>query len=307
VVQDKRRWIVILVVGATGLLGTDICRLLAAEGHLVRALVRPTANRAKRETLERLGIEIVQGDLKEQTSLEAACKGISTVMTTASALPISYHPGNTIQMIDLDGQTSLIDTALAAGVTRFIYVSYSGNIDSDDPLTKAKRTVEKHLEDSGLTYTILRPSFFMETWLSAAVGFDVPNAKVQVFGAGHNKISWISRTDVARFAVAALLNPAARNATIELGGPEALSPLEVIGIFESITNRRFEVQHVPEETLREERAAASDPMQQSFAALMLNCARGDAIDMDTTSKIFSVSPSSVRVYAQSLGPASACP
>jgi uncharacterized protein YbjT (DUF2867 family) len=292
---------VILVVGATGLLGSDICRLLVAEGHLVRTLVRPTADRAKLETLKKLGTEVVQGDLKEQTSLEAACQGISTVVTTASALPISYHPGNTIQMIDLDGQTRLIDTARAIGVTRFIHVSCSVDSESDDPLTTAKWTVEKHLKDSGLTYTILRPSCFMETWFSAALGFDVPNARVKIFGTGHNKINWISRPDVARFAVASLVNPAARNATIELGGPEALSPLQVIRIFESITNRRFELQRVPEEALREQHAAATNPMQQSLAALMLNCARGNSIDMGNTSRIFSMSPSSVHVYAHRLG------
>lgn len=82
------------------------------------------------------------------------------------------------------------------------------------------------MQQSGLTYTILRPSYFMEVWLSPVVGFDFPNATAQLYGSGRNPISWISLGDVARFAVESLDHPNARNATLELGGPEALSPSE---------------------------------------------------------------------------------
>ena len=68
-----------------------------------------------------------------------------------------------------------------------------------------------------MTYTILQPSFFMEVWLSPALGFDAANATAQIYGSGQNKISWISYQDVARFAVASLDNPTARNAEIEVG------------------------------------------------------------------------------------------
>ncbi len=293
----------ILIVGATGLLGTDICRLLATEGRPVRAFVRPTADPAKVQTLKQLGAEIVQGDVREPASLDAACRGVDTVITTVSALPVSYQGDNTIQTVDVAGQMSLIDAARASGVTRFVYISYSANIGFDDPLTTAKRKVEQYLKDSGLTYTILRPSYFMESWLSPALGFDYPNASAQIYGDGHNKISWISRPDVARFAVTALANPLAKNTTIELGGPEALSPREVIQVFESATGRLFQVQCVPEEALRAQRGAATDPMQQSFAALMLSYALGDTIEMQTTAKAFDVQLTSVQEYAHSLVPA----
>ena len=80
--------------------------------------------------------------------------------------------------------------------------------------------------------------------------------------------------DVAQFAVRCLDNPAARNATLELGGPEALSPLEAVSIFEKVGGKPFEVQHVPVEALQGQLAAATDPMQASFTGLMIGVADG---------------------------------
>ena len=110
--------------------------------------------------------------------------------------------------------------------------------------------------------------------------------------------SWISLQDVAQFAVASLDNPVARNATLELGGPEALSQLQAVQIFEEVGGRAFELQHVPEEALEEQEKAATDPMQQSFAGLMRCYAQGDPIDMRETLKAFPVQLTSVRDYAQ---------
>jgi NADH dehydrogenase len=192
--------------------------------------------------------------------------------------------------------TCLIDAAQAAGIEHFIYTSCTP--DNDFPLRNAKRAVEGHLKESGLVYTVLRPSYFMQVWLSPAVGFDVANAKAQIYGPGDNPISWISFKDVAQFAVESLDNPAARNATLELGGPQALSQLQAVHIFEELSGRSFEVQHVPEEALAEQQKAATDPMQQSFAGLMRWYAKGDTVDMGETLKTFPVQLTSVRDYAQ---------
>ena len=103
---------------------------------------------------------------------------------------------------------------------------------------------------------------------------------------------------MAEFAVRSLDNPAARNAMLEMGGPEALTPLEVVGIFEEIGGRPFEVQHVPEEALAAQQEAATDAMEQSFPAMMRCYAMGDAIDMEETLEAFDIQPTSVRDYAQ---------
>ena len=291
----------ILIVGATGSLGSEICRRLAAAGKPFRAMVRKTSDPAKKEILRELGAELVEADLKDRSSLDRACRGATAVVTTAIALG-SKQEGDTFETVDLRGQISLVDAASAAKVHHYVFISISRNLGKhgSNPLVDAKRSVENQLQQSGLTYTILRPTFFMEVWLSPHVGFDFKNAKATIYGSGQNKISYISLHDVAQLAVEVLSNPAARNAVIELGGAEALSPLEVVGIFEEITGSSFEKLFVPETELQVRKAAASNPVAQTFATLLLAAAHGDSIDMSDTLKKFSFRPKSIREYAKTV-------
>lgn len=286
----------ILVVGATGYLGGEICRRLVAEKHAVRALVRSTSDAAAMAQLRALGVALVEGDLKDPASLAQACKEIDTVFSTATTTR-TRQQGDTIESADGQGQLNLVEAARQAGVDRFIYISYSGQIGADDPLTLAKRSVEQAVKNSGMHYTILRPSCFMEAWLSPTLGFDFINAKASIYGQGVNKISWISLQDVAAFAVESLTNHAALDAVLELGGPEALSPHEVVSIFEEVSGRPFELLHLPEEGIMQQIATAQDSLQKTFSALMLSVARGDAINMEKTLKQFPIKLTSVRDYA----------
>ncbi|MBT8136022.1 MAG: SDR family oxidoreductase [Gammaproteobacteria bacterium] len=286
-----------LVIGATGLLGGEICRQLVDGGKPVKALVRPTSDPVKVEALQRLGATLVQGDLKDRSSLDAACHGVTTVISTASST-LSRQPDDSIQTVDLEGQLSLVDAAKAAGVEHFIFISFRSNPDHQYPLDDAKRTVEQHLKTSGLTYTILQAGYFMEVWLGPALGFDYANASARIYGDGHNGLSWISYKDVAQFAVASLDNPAGRNAVIEVGGPQALSPLEVVHIFEEVGGQPLAIERVPEDALRAQKANATDPLQESFAALMITYANGDPIEMEATLQAFPLQLASVRDYAE---------
>jgi uncharacterized protein YbjT (DUF2867 family) len=289
----------ILVVGATGTLGLEICRRLLVAGKPVRAMVRNTSEPAKKDALIKLGAELIEGDLKNRASLDRACRGATAVITTPTAI-MSQREADTFETVDRRGQIDLIEAARGGQVGHFVFISVSSAIgkDGDNPLVDAKRAVEKHLRESGLTYTILRPTFFMEIWLSPHLGFDAKNAKARIYGTGENKSSYISLGDVAQFAVQSLANPAARNAVIELGGPEALSQLEVVRIFEEITGRKFELEFVPEEQLVGRKAAATNPVERTFADLTLCAASGDVIDMTDVSKKFSVTLKSVRDYAK---------
>jgi uncharacterized protein YbjT (DUF2867 family) len=288
-----------LVVGATGILGQEICRQLCAAGIPVRTLVRASTDPAKVEQLSQWGASLVYGDLRNRPSLDLACRGVDAVISTVSAMPFAYKPGeNDIQNVDVQGMFDLIDAAKAAGVRHFVYTSATGNIKLDAPLPNAKRAVERHLRASGLNYTILRPGYFMEVWISPALGFDAANANATIYGDGSKPLSWIAVPDIARFAVASLDNPAARNAVIELGGPEALTPLQVVAIFEQIGGRKFEVQFVPVDALKAQWEAATDPMQQSFSAIMIGYAGGDPIDMGDTLKAFPLQMTTVAEYAE---------
>jgi NADH dehydrogenase len=290
-----------LVVGATGMLGTEICRELAATSTPLRAMVRKTSDPAKKEILKQLGAELVEGDLQDGTSLDRACEGATAVITTPTAIS-SRQEGDTFQTVDLQGQMHLVDAARNASLEHFVFISVSGNLGKEggNSLIDAKRSVEQHLRQSGLTYTIVRSSFFMEIWLSPHLGFDFQNAKATIYGSGKNRIGYISFHDVAQLAAKVLSNPAARNAVIELGGAEAVSPIEVVRIFEEIAGRSFAMQFVPEEALQARKAAASNPVEQTFADLTLAAAQGDSIDMSDTLQKFSLRPKSVREYAKTL-------
>jgi len=277
-----------LVVGATGLLGSEICYLLRGRGNRVRALTRSTSDAARLARLRDHGAELVQGDLKDRASIEAACEGVTALVTTATST-LSRQDGDSIDTVDRHGQLDLIDVAEAAGVRHVVLISFPP-VALEFPLQTAKREVEVRLQRSTMTYTILQPTFYDEVWLTPSRGFDIAKATAQIYGAGHHRISWISVHDVARFAVAALNAPRASKSVIKLGGPEALSPLDVVQLAERITSRTFTVQHVPEAGLRAQYDAAADSMARSFAGLMLYYAGGDVIDMAAPLRLFQVPP-----------------
>lgn len=286
----------VLVVGATGLLGGRVCKELAAQGKPVAGMVRSTGDDAKVGALREAGVELIEGDLKDPTTLQRACQGRTAVISTASA-SLSRQAGDSIQTVDLDGQRSLIDAARAAGVGKFVYISFSRNMTTDAPVTAAKRAVEQHLQNSGLDYTILRCGFLMEVMVAPLVGFDYANAKAVVYGSGDNPLSLLSMDDVARMCALCLDQPEASNAVIEFGGPEAVTLHELVGAFEEVQGQPFEMQHVPEEALVGAWEAAEDPVSKSINAIMVDFARGDVIPMEETLATFPVNMTTVHQYA----------
>ncbi len=272
----------------------------------MRALVRATSDPAKVRLLREAGVEVVEGDLRNPASLTAACQGVDALVSTVSAMPFSYVPGvNDITTTDTIGMRNLLDAAISTGVKRFVYTSFSENLDLDFPLRNAKREVERWVMDSGLEYTILRPSCFMEVWLSPAVGFDPANGTATIYGHGEHPISWIAASDVARFAIVALASPATLNAVLELGGPLPLTPLEVVGIFEAVVGRKLELTFVPAEALTAQQEQATDPMQQSFTGLMRCYAAGDPIEMGRTAMLLPEPLTTVEAFATASVPVTA--
>jgi uncharacterized protein YbjT (DUF2867 family) len=290
----------ILVAGASGLVGQEVCRLLTAQGEPVRALVRATTGPDKIEALRRPGVEFVVGDVRDRASLDRACEGVRAVVS-AVATYRSQEPGNSMQTVEEQGQINLIDAASSRGVEHFIPSTYGLNprrIDRECPLVDAKAAAEEHLVQSGMAYTILYTSLFMEAWLSPAFGFDAPNARARIYGSGRNPISWISSQDVAQVIVASLTNDRFQNRALELGGPRALSPLEVVRIFEEESGRTFEVEFVPKEALAGMEAGASDPLQKTIAVFLQVYARGHVVDMSELQEELPLRWTSVRDYAR---------
>lgn len=288
----------VLVVGATGELGSEIVRQLCGSGKSVRAVVRKTADSLKRARIANLPVEVIDADLTDHASLDDACSGVTTVVSTATAI-MSRSNSDTIQTVDEVGQMALVDAAKRNGVKRFVYISFIPS-----PLQyafqAAKRSVEARLRESGVSYTILQPTAFMEIWLSPAVGFDPKGGNVSIPGDGTNPVSWVSIHDVARFAVAATFGAAFSNQIIPIGGPEALTPLRVVEIFQDLGSPEMTINHIPEPALVNMFEQASDPVQQALAASMLNTARGQVVSSRPMQELLPGRLRTVREYAAQL-------
>jgi uncharacterized protein YbjT (DUF2867 family) len=265
-----------LVAGSTGQVGGKICDLLTSQQRAVRALVRPTSDPAKVERLRSLGAEVVVGDVEQPETLGRAMAGATHVVTTASTFPVDARP-DAIDLVERVGTSNLVDAAAAADVQRFVHVSLYESATSY-PHQQAKLAAEAHLKASGLEYAILKPVSFADVWFSPMLGFDVSGGTVQIFGDGTAPQTWICTDDVARFAGWALDATEARNATIELGGPDSRSQLEVVELFEELLGRPLERRYLPLEELERMYAEGRTPVEVSLAGVMLNVANGVSVD-----------------------------
>ncbi len=232
----------ILIVGASGRLGGAITHRLLEMGKAVRILTRE--NPAYRPYVD-AGAQPVTGDLKDRLSLDAACRGVDTVINTATAA--ERGGPDSIESVDRGGASNLIEAARAAGVNRFIYISATGaGPNHPVPFFSAKGHNEQQLRGSGMVYTILSPHFYMDVWLGVSVGIPLRAGQpVTLVGKGDHKHSFIAIQDVAAFAVAALDNPKARNEQLLLGGPEAISTLEIVNRVGKVLGRELPVNFVP--------------------------------------------------------------
>jgi uncharacterized protein YbjT (DUF2867 family) len=231
----------ILVVGATGNLGGAVTRMLLAQGQPVRILVRPQSDY---QPLAEAGAQVVLGDLKERGSLEAACQGADTVITTANSATRGGE--DTVQTVDLEGDRNLIDKARAAGIHQFIFVSVlTADANSPVPFIQAKGKTEDALRESGIPHTILAPNGYMEVMVAGVVGMPAMMGRpVTIVGGGRRKHSFISVGDVAAFILAAIGNPAAINQKLLLGGPQPLSFRDAAAIYERVLGHQIQVRSV---------------------------------------------------------------
>lgn len=237
----------ILIIGGTGALGSATTRKLLVQREAVRVMTRTPA---KASVLQTLGAEIVQGDLRDQPSLTRACQGVDTVL--AAAHSVMGKGSEASKYIDDQGHRWLIDAAKAAGVKQFVYVSALGAApDNPSNFFRIKYKIEQYLRNSGLSFTILRPTAFMESHAYELIGKPIlETGKVTLFGKGENPRNFVAATDVAHYAVMMLLKLEGSGEILEIGGPENLTNMQVVGLYEGIAGRKAKVSHVPLGMLR---------------------------------------------------------
>jgi uncharacterized protein YbjT (DUF2867 family) len=259
---------VILVVGATGQLGSLVVGRLGTEGKQVRAMVRDPASAAD---LEATGAELAVADLGRPGTLDGALEGVDAVVATANAIaPIRRSDSTAV--VDV-GYAELIRRAERAGVRRFVLASVPETpLDQAVPVARSKRRTEQLLAASGLSWLSLRMPPFSEVWL-ALVGSEIPLRGEQRTTLGRayptlRRIRRVTGRTIERRGVMVVPGPSsARQAflsvqdaaaglagavredtgagPVDLGGPESLSWTDVAGIYERVLGRRVRVVSQP--------------------------------------------------------------
>ena len=234
----------ILIVGATGLVGSATVRHLTACGVPVRALVRSAEKAA---TLANPGVEAMVGDLEQPVSLDAALDGV-----TRALLISPLHPRQ------VAWQGNFVEAARRTGVVHIVKLSGLGTA-PDSPLRSGRwhAQTERHIADAGLPFTYLHPPFFMQNLLRSAAAIAAQGVLVASMQAG--KIAMVDARDVAAVAVAALTSDDHVGKTYTITGPEALSFQEVAQKLAAATGRAVTYQDVPLAAVQQEMVATGLP------------------------------------------------
>ena len=234
----------ILMVGATGLVGSATLRQLTVRGVPVRALVRSAE---KASTLAGPGVETVIGDLEQPASLDAALDGVTR------ALLISH-----LNPHQVEWQGNFVEAARRAGVVHIVKLSGLGTA-LDSPLRSGRwhAQTERHIADAGLPGTYLHPPFFMQNILRSAAAIATRGVFTASMHAG--QIAMVDARDVAAVAVAALTSDGHEGKTYTLTGPESLSFQEVAQKLATATGRPVSYQDVLLATMQQELVATGLP------------------------------------------------
>ena len=232
----------VLVIGATGALGRPAVSLLRERGVAVRALSRHPAQAAD---LAALGAEAVPGDLTDPASLQRACQGATRVLACAHGL---MGRGRwTSEAVDDAGHRALLVAARDAGVERFVYTSALGAHDGHPvDFFRTKATIERAVRASGMPSAILRPSAFMEHHVHNFNGKGLlEKGRAQLIGPGTKRRNFVAASDVAHFAVRALLDEPLPFTSLDIGGHEHLSGLDIARLYAQAAGVEARVSHLP--------------------------------------------------------------
>jgi NADH dehydrogenase len=240
----------ILVTGGTGFIGPKIVHKLRAERRDVRCLVR---DRRKGKQLQSWGCELVEGDVTDRASLDAAVAGSDAVVHLVSILAGRPHD---FERVMEQGTRNLVDAAKAAGVRRFILMSALGTNEATRdlvPYYRAKWEMERTVRESGLAYAIFRPSFVFGSDGGALQRFTRLarlTPVTPIVGSGDQRLQPIWVEDVAAYFAAAVDKPEAANRTFEIGGPDVVTWNEFWERLKRSRGMRRPSIHVPTRLLR---------------------------------------------------------
>jgi len=235
---------VILVAGGTGFVGGGIVRELRRRRHPVAVLTRNASG--AQERFPGLEVQFREADVRNPNILAEAVRGAETVIGCQQFpnSPIENPSrGYTFEEVDAKGTENLVLAAKAAGVRRYVYLSGAGAApDAEYHWFRAKWRAELAVRESGMTYTILRPSWVYgpeDKALNRFLGMSRFLPFVPLIGnADKQRLQPVFIDDVGRAVAEALIHPTADNQVFDLGGPEVLTMREIVRTALEVAGKR---------------------------------------------------------------------
>jgi uncharacterized protein YbjT (DUF2867 family) len=240
----------ILVTGGTGFVGGHVIHALRAEERPVRALVRDLRKAGR---LAGWGCELVEGDVTDAASLRRAVEGCQAVVHLVA---IRRGSQEEFERVMSQATRDLVAAARDAGVQRFVLMSAAGTSEQTAavvPYFRAKWEMEKAVRESGLEFTIFRPSFVFGRDGGALPLFvkQVRYSPVTpVIGAGLSRIQPIWVEDVAAYFAAGVEKPEAANRSFDLGGPNVVTWNELYERIAKVLGKRRRRLNIPSGLMR---------------------------------------------------------
>src|SRR5882724_7059964 len=243
----------VLVTGATGNQGGAVAHALLTQGHQVRALTRNPASAAAIRLREQ-GVEIAVGDFTDHDSLVRAAHGADAVYAMST-------PQEHGAKIEIAQGITITDAAKAAGVVHFVYSSVaSANRATGVPHFDSKYAVERHLQASGVQYTIVAPVFFMDNLLQPWMLSGLRQGKLAMAMPASRALQQITVADIGAFVAAVIeRNDTVFGHRLEIAGDE-LTGEEAAAILSKVTGREVHYEGFPPDVLR----AQSEDMALMF-------------------------------------------
>jgi len=229
----------ILVTGGTGFIGQALIRHLLADGREVRTLLRPSSETP--DLPKGLPVEAALSDVKDERSLRTALAGVDTVYHLVGGEWLGVQQD--LATLEIEGIKTLLQVAEETGVERIFYLSHLGaDRASAYPVMKIKGIVEEFIRRSRITYTILRSGlvFGKEDHFTTALAKLIAVYPLVFFfpNPGNSLIQPLWIEDLATMLTWLLDNQSMENQTVEVGGPEYLTILEVVDSVMQVTGMR---------------------------------------------------------------------
>jgi uncharacterized protein YbjT (DUF2867 family) len=234
----------LLVVGATGTLGRQVVRRALDEGYTVRCLVRSPR---KGDFLKQWGAELVKANLCNPETLPPALEGVTQIIDAATTRPTDSL---SIKQVDWEGKVALIQAACQAGVERYVFFSMLNAAQYPHvPLMHIKTCTEKFLAESGLNYTVIQLSGFLQGLISEYAVPILEGQAVWVTGEA-TPVAYMDTQDIARIALRTLEVPETIGMTFPAVGNRAWGGYEIIRLCERLSEQEAKISRMPVETLR---------------------------------------------------------